>query len=82
MCLSISVFGYGESFMNLPQIRSIASSKGLKPGKLNKVDLVRAIQRQEGAFDCFATAYEGICDQAACLWREDCFSAAKKALAA
>jgi hypothetical protein len=74
-------FGYGESSMNLPQIRSIATSKGIKPGKRNKVELVRSIQRQEGAFDCFATAYEGVCDQNDCLWRDDCFSYAKKALA-
>lgn len=66
--------------MNLPQIRSIASSKGVKPGKLNKIDLVRAIQREEGTFDCFATAYEGVCDQQTCLWREDCFSSSKKGL--
>lgn len=66
--------------MNLPQIRSIASSIGIKPGKLNKTDLVRAIQREEGAFDCFATASEGVCDQEACLWREDCFASAKKGL--
>jgi hypothetical protein len=38
--------------------------------------LIRAIQRKEGNFDCFATAHEGVCDQGGCLWRTDCFAAA------
>ena len=47
---------------------------GIKPGKLKKADLIHAIQRKEGNFDCFATAHEGQCDQVNCVWRIDCFS--------
>lgn len=62
--------------MKLEQVRSIAKSRGLHPGKLSKTELVKSIQIQEGNFDCFATAYDGECDQTGCSWREDCFEAA------
>ena len=64
--------------MNMQEIRNLARKAGIKPGKLKKVELVRSFQSQEGNFDCFATANEGICSQEDCLWREDCFSMAKK----
>jgi hypothetical protein len=64
--------------MNSNEVRSHAREIGLKPGKQTKVNLVRAIQRTEGNFDCFATAANGECDQMGCQWRQDCFSAAKR----
>ena len=64
--------------MNIQEIRRLARNQGLMPKKLSKLDLVRQIQRNEGNFDCFATAYDGECDQYACLWRKDCFAAAKQ----
>lgn len=68
--------------MNMQEIRSIAKEFGIKTAKMTKVTLVREIQLLEGNFDCFATALENRCDQCDCLWREDCFTAAKKAAAA
>ena len=62
--------------MKLQDIRAIAKQHQINPGSLSKNKLVREIQRQEGNFDCFGTACEGECDQAECLWREDCFDAA------
>lgn len=62
--------------MKVQQIREIARNKGLQPGKAEKAELIKTIQRQEGNFDCFATAHAGSCDQTGCLWREDCFAAA------
>lgn len=64
--------------MKVEEIREIAREFGVKPGKLNKVDLVRRIQNEEGNFACFGTASEGHCDQQSCLWRDDCFIAARK----
>lgn len=58
--------------MKLSEIKAIAVSMGVKPGKTGKNDLVRAIQRAEGNFDCFATGMADECGQHACLWREDC----------
>ena len=62
--------------MNLTEIRQIAKNCSVKPGKLNKADLVRLIQKTEGNFDCFATAITGECDQPDCIWQKDCFKAA------
>lgn len=65
--------------MKIQRIREIAREHGLQPGKAEKEELIKAIQRQEGNFDCFATACDGMCDQTGCLWREDCFAAARSA---
>lgn len=65
--------------MKMQQIRSIAKEHGVKSGRLSKINLIHEIQRTEGNFDCFGTAYDGYCDQHGCLWRVDCFAAAKAA---
>jgi hypothetical protein len=64
--------------MKLDQVRTIAKSLGIHPGKLSKTGLIKSIQTGEGNFDCFSTAYGGECNQAGCLWRENCFDAAQK----
>lgn len=59
--------------MNTKEISSIAISMGIKPtSKIRKADLIHTIQRTEGNFACFATAYSGECDQKSCIWRRDC----------
>ncbi len=68
--------------MNMQEIRQIARAQGVKPGKQTKERLIKTIQRAEGNFDCFATAFNGICNQSGCLWRKDCFTVALKKLAA
>lgn len=62
--------------MKLEQVRTIAKSQGIHTGKLSKTELIKSIQASEGNFDCFASALGGECDQANCVWREDCFEAA------
>ena len=64
--------------MKLEQVSSIAKAHKIHPGKHSKAELIRMIQTDEGNFDCFATAYDGVCDQLGCTWREDCFETAKK----
>jgi hypothetical protein len=64
--------------MEMTELRSIAINIGIKPGKLNKEKLIKTIQRQEGNFDCFATAVNSFCDQDDCLWRKDCFASIRK----
>jgi len=61
--------------MKMEEVRSIARSHGIQSAKLSKTELIKSIQANEGNFDCFATAYGGECDQACCLWREECFDA-------
>lgn len=62
--------------MKLEDIRTIAKQHQINSRILSKTGLIREIQRQEGNFDCFGRACEGICDQLGCSWREDCFDAA------
>lgn len=60
--------------MKMEEIRSIAKSHSINPAKLSKTELIKTIQANEGNFDCFATASSGECDQAGCLWRDDCLN--------
>ena len=58
--------------MRIQDIKDIAKQKGVKTGKMNKQDLVRAIQTAEGSNACFATSSVQTCGQMNCLWRADC----------
>tara|TARA_R110000868_G_scaffold326032_1_gene586953 strand:+ start:235 stop:435 length:201 start_codon:yes stop_codon:yes gene_type:complete len=60
--------------MNIKQISELALGLGIKAKKQNKAELIRLIQQTEGNFACFATAVDGECDQANCLWRQDCLN--------
>ena len=65
--------------MHIQTIRSIAKDKGIKAGRMTKAEMIRAIQRTEGNFDCFGSAIDGACDQMQCSWREDCLGSSGKA---
>ena len=58
--------------MKMNEIRKMAMAQGIQPKKLTKASLVKAIQLNEGNFDCFGSATAGVCDQASCIWSEDC----------
>lgn len=63
----------------MQQVREIARQYGLaSPARSTKLHLIRSIQSTEGNFPCYASALEMECDQLDCLWRRDCFAAAKK----
>jgi len=64
--------------VKVEQIRTIAKSMGVNPGKLNKAELIKSIQSAEGNVECFSSTVDGECDQVNCLWREDCFDAARR----
>jgi len=58
--------------MRLIEIERKAGALGIKDSwKYSKKDLVKAIQRKEGNFDCFGSA-SNYCDQFVCCWRGDC----------
>lgn len=57
--------------MKIQNIKKKAKSLGINAGKMKKTDLIRAIQRAEGNFDCFGSATD-YCDQLNCAWRGDC----------
>ena len=62
--------------MNIQAIRTIARQHGVKISRMRKADLIRAVQRAEGNFDCFGAPSDGYCDQPQCIWREDCLGSA------
>jgi hypothetical protein len=64
--------------MNIQEVRELAKDYSIKSAQMSKMQLIQEIQLSEGNFNCFASAYDGVCDQMNCTWREDCFTAAKK----
>ena len=58
--------------MTLKEIKELAKEKGLKTGKMKKDEIIRSIQKAEGNYDCFGSAFSGECTQENCLWRSDC----------
>lgn len=58
--------------MTFAEIKKIASEQGIKVGGVKKVDIVRAIQRQEGNSPCFASGMVSECGQLNCLWSAAC----------
>jgi len=58
--------------MKVQDIKDIAKKKGVSAGKMNKTDIIRAIQTAEENNACFATSSVQTCGQMNCLWRADC----------
>ena len=57
--------------MKMQEVREIAKKFSIKTGGMKKVDLIRAIQIEEGNTPCFNTEVND-CDQTDCCWRGDC----------
>jgi len=58
--------------MNMTQIKEVAKDRGVKPGRMKKEELIRAIQSAEDNPQCFNTDFSHLCGQEECLWRGDC----------
>lgn len=58
--------------MKMEEIKKMAKSLGftISP-EIKKIEVIKAIQRKEGNFDCFGTAVN-YCNQAKCLFKKDC----------
>ena len=56
--------------MKMNDIKEIARQRGINPAKMKKIDLIRAIQQDEGNPDCCSTGIKEECGQADCLWRD------------
>ncbi len=63
--------------MNIEEICPTSSAHGINVGRYIKIELIKALQTEDGHFDCFGSAHNGVCDQIACFWREGCFAAAR-----
>ncbi len=55
--------------------RGIDSVAEIYVFRASKIQLIRSIQISQGNVPCIATAYARECNQIACCWREDCFTA-------
>jgi hypothetical protein len=62
----------GAHTMKAEEVRSIARIHQIDIKGLSKTNMIKEIQRNEGNFDCYASAFGGECDQSGCLWRVDC----------
>ena len=58
--------------MKMTQVKEIAKDRRVKPGRLNKEGLIRAIQQSEGNPQCYNSGLAVSCGEQDCLWREDC----------
>ncbi len=58
--------------MKMRELRQMAKRVGVEViPEMGKGNIIKAIQKAEGNFDCFGTAV-GYCDQEKCSFREDC----------
>lgn len=57
--------------MKMTELRDKAKGLGLRPGKMKKTELVRAIQKQEGFSDCYGRSC-GACQNVGCSFISDC----------
>lgn len=64
--------------MHINEVRKIAKNFGIGSLKMKKNELIKAIQKAEGNFDCYGSAKNGFCDQTNCLWFDDCMVESKK----
>jgi hypothetical protein len=52
----------------------MAKGIGLNTYRMKKPDVIKAIQRAENNIDCYATDRIQYCNEAYCLWRDDCLT--------
>lgn len=60
--------------MSRRELVAIARAKNIIIRNHSKANIIRAIQRVEGNYDCFGTDKATQCEQKNCLWREDCLA--------
>jgi hypothetical protein len=70
--LKLKIFFKAVTFMEMKEIKAIAKMTGITPGKMGKVELIRAIQNKEGNSPCFQSEIATVCGLIDCLWRDDC----------
>jgi len=58
--------------MTFAEIKKIAIEQGIRVVGVKKIDIVRAIQKQEGNSPCFASGKVAECGQPHCLWFAAC----------
>ena len=62
--------------VNMKAIKAKARSIGVKPGRMRKAELIRAIQQAENNTPCYEPGTPE-CPQMDCCWRADCVTGKK-----
>ena len=57
--------------MPMPKVKQKARKLGVTPGKMNKFDLIHAIQQAEHYYPCYGTS-NGQCGNGDCCFMTDC----------
>lgn len=57
--------------MKMPEIKIKAKALGITPGKMKKIELIRAIQTTEGNTPCYGWS-NGHCPNTDCCFMKDC----------
>ena len=60
--------------MNFNEIKRMAKGMGINTRGMKKTDVIRSIQRAENNIECYGTQRVDMCDEDACLWKNDCIS--------
>jgi hypothetical protein len=60
--------------MKFNEIRNMAKGMGINTYGMKTTDVIRSIQRAENNNECYGTQRVDMCDEDACLWRNDCIS--------
>lgn len=60
--------------MRFQDIQKMAKGLGVKPYRMKKVEMIRAIQDAENSVPCYGTKRVNDCGEPQCLWRNDCLA--------
>lgn len=58
--------------MKFREIQKAAKALGVNPFGMNRLKLIRAIQRAENTFECYDTPRVFECGETGCAWRTEC----------
>jgi hypothetical protein len=58
---------------SMSDIKEMGKKLGVNAAKMQKPELIRAIQKAEGNIPCFATGLTS-CSELKCCWRDECIS--------
>ncbi len=59
--------------MNLQEIMEKAKTLDIDTDRMNRLEVIRAIQQAQDKICCYGTEWVDYCGDAPCLWRNDCF---------
>lgn len=62
----------GDFTMPFTGINDLSIQKKKSSKKPDRIKFIHQIQKSQGDFPCFKTAYSYFCDSSKCVWRQEC----------